>query len=389
MKTVICAAGTLAFGALLGAVLFGGAAADGSREQRISSAELWAVPSEAAVDSASSARVALAHHLAPEDAPPKRLAEADPAPTATEEAVRAVIERRLQDATPEERQIWFEELKGLPPAIVEDLLALRRQIGSAQPKASGGLAAHDDPLARHRDARVAPTFTTRPEWSEAAHALLQARDVHLHNLANAYSPGYKRLVPEFAPLAAPGDLADSRHSARWGSCWEGTRLDVRAGEITTTGRMLDVAIHGPGWFAVRTGEHVRYTRNGKLTLDNEGRLCVSTAVGALPLEPVVRVPEANRRVSIREDGAVFAARGDADALVKCGQIQLAVIREATSLSYQADGLLQAQVAGALVAPGQSDVGTLVPLSLERSNVDADAEWSEIERIDRWLGAMRR
>jgi flagellar basal-body rod protein FlgG len=170
----------------------------------------------------------------------------------------------------------------------------------------------------------------------------------------------------------------------------GARLDLEPGEIVLTGRSFDVAIHGGGWFAVSSVEGVRYTRCGRLLLDDQRRLCASTARGPAPLEPQVELPAGARQIRLREDGAVYATSSAEGALVKYGQIQLAHVPEPATLTYQSDGLLQATAAAAIsmAMPGQADVGTLVPNALERSNVDPEAEARAIERIDRWLQAVR-
>jgi flagellar basal-body rod protein FlgF len=44
------------------------------------------------------------------------------------------------------------------------------------------------------------------------------------------------------------------------------------GSLQSTVNPLDVALDGPGFLAVSTGLGVRYTRNGELVIDGDGRL---------------------------------------------------------------------------------------------------------------------
>ena len=170
--------------------------------------------------------VVQANYAEPDPEPPKRLENDVPASTPKEDAVRAVIDRLLNDHSAEEREIWFEELKGVPPGIVEDLLGVRRQLGSAKPRTP--LEAKPDEPARVSQ----PREPSRPclEWETAIRAMHQARAVHLHNLANVYSPGYKRQVPVFAPLAVPTD-ASKPGERQWGSEWQGVRQDDPGGVV--------------------------------------------------------------------------------------------------------------------------------------------------------------
>jgi flagellar basal-body rod protein FlgF len=48
--------------------------------------------------------------------------------------------------------------------------------------------------------------------------------------------------------------------------------DLSQGPLQTTANPLDVALDGPGFLAVSTGLGVRYTRNGELVIDGDGRL---------------------------------------------------------------------------------------------------------------------
>jgi flagellar basal body rod protein FlgG len=330
--------------------------------------------------------IALANFTA-DAAPPQKLTEDDSPKKPESSAVRAVIDRELHDATPEERQIWYDELKALPPGIVEDLLKVKRQFGLAQPRTPAGLKLGISSTTDGSPPRLdlhAPQAT----WSAASRALRLARDIHLHNLANAHSPGYRRLVPQFSP-AEPPNAAEEGAASAWGSRWQGVRLDVRPSEFIATGRPLDVAIHGPGWFIVKTARGSAFTRSGRLVIDAERQLCVSAAQGALPLEPVIAVPAEWDRITINADGVVSHSVKDNDRGVTCGQIQLADLHDPTLLSYQADGLLHLPDDASpqrLTAPGPSGLGPMLPMALEQSNVDAEHEWREVERIDRWLRA---
>jgi flagellar basal-body rod protein FlgF len=52
----------------------------------------------------------------------------------------------------------------------------------------------------------------------------------------------------------------------------GPRIDPSQGPVTRTGRELDLAVRGPGFFAVETPAGRRYTRKGRLFTDSDGQL---------------------------------------------------------------------------------------------------------------------
>ncbi|HVO65627.1 MAG TPA: flagellar hook-basal body protein [Syntrophales bacterium] len=49
-------------------------------------------------------------------------------------------------------------------------------------------------------------------------------------------------------------------------------VDYAPGSIYKTDNVLDVAINGEGFFAVRSGDEITYTRQGNFTLDKDGNL---------------------------------------------------------------------------------------------------------------------
>jgi flagellar basal-body rod protein FlgF len=98
----------------------------------------------------------------------------------------------------------------------------------------------------------------------------QTRQDQLANdLSNATTPGYK---PDSSPQHSFGEvlLANTRGGATVGSTAQGVALgktftNLTPGAIEETGEPLDFAIEGPGFFAVRTAQGTRYTRNGQFT----------------------------------------------------------------------------------------------------------------------------
>jgi flagellar basal-body rod protein FlgF len=105
----------------------------------------------------------------------------------------------------------------------------------------------------------------------------QVRQNQLANdLANASTPGFK---PDQSSQQSFGDvlLANAQGGSAIGSIDQGvsigkTSTDLTPGSLQETGEPLDFAIAGSGFFAVKTSQGVRYTRDGQFTSSAQGVL---------------------------------------------------------------------------------------------------------------------
>lgn len=103
-------------------------------------------------------------------------------------------------------------------------------------------------------------------------------DVIANNLANVNTTGFKKdaVAVRSFPEVLVKRMNDGRPAAV-GPLARGTVIDeIRtyhgAGPLLSTGRSLDLAIIGSGFFVVRTPQGERYTRSGSLTVSPEGLL---------------------------------------------------------------------------------------------------------------------
>jgi flagellar basal-body rod protein FlgF len=90
------------------------------------------------------------------------------------------------------------------------------------------------------------------------------------DLANVGTAGYK--TERDAKFASERDRFGSALDAAVDVATAGSRIDFRAGTIASTGRDLDVAIEGRGFFVIETPMGPRYTRNGAFTRSVDGTL---------------------------------------------------------------------------------------------------------------------
>lgn len=104
--------------------------------------------------------------------------------------------------------------------------------------------------------------------SGAKEAML-AQAVNANNLANASTVGFRGDFLEAQTLYLRGA---GEHTRAY-NVVEETGTDFRQGPIEQTGRDLDIAISGPGWFAVQAeGGGEALTRRGDFRVDEFGQL---------------------------------------------------------------------------------------------------------------------
>ena len=103
-----------------------------------------------------------------------------------------------------------------------------------------------------------------------------------NNLANISTPGYKSESVNFQEAfyltlsggSPPGETRGGRNPVQkgLGVMTAGISRDFSQGPIKRTGRATDLAIGGRGFFILSDGRKFYFTRNGRFSLDQEGRL---------------------------------------------------------------------------------------------------------------------
>ncbi len=199
--------------------------------------------------------------------------------------------------------------------------------------------------------------------SQIAHQELSAA-----NLANAATPGFRRLLA--ASLSFPRRPAaspDAPYPLPAGRTVSPATLDLSEGPLEQTGRPLDLAIVGEGFFAIQTPSGTLYTRNGRFLRSPDGRLITTSGYPVLGQRGPITLPDGP--VSVAEDGSVFVAGKLIDRL------RLRTFPPAR-LAPAAPGLLQAR------GPGQPANCRIVQGAIEHSNVQPARE------LGRMLSSLR-
>ncbi len=195
-------------------------------------------------------------------------------------------------------------------------------------------------------------------------------DVVSRNLANIDTPGYRAARPEFAAFMAPDGSALPSASAS-------ARLLFTPGRLESTDDEHDIAIDGPGFFAVLADDHrIAYTRAGDFTPDARGRLRLPCGAA---LEGVT-IPPATTALDVAPDGSVHAhVAGDTKPRL-AGRIMLHAFASEAGLRLGDDGLFYATAASGSPStgrPSHGGFGSLRQRCLERANVGVVDEMMSI------------
>ncbi|MDH1469626.1 MULTISPECIES: flagellar basal-body rod protein FlgF [Shewanella] len=122
-----------------------------------------------------------------------------------------------------------------------------------------------------------------------------------NNLANANTDGFKSDMAQARSMQAFGEGLPSRVFAMV----ETPSANFRAGPIKTTGRDLDVAIKGDGWFAVQAKDGSEaYTRSGSLSFDSTGLLHNDRGNPVMGDAGPIVLPLPIEKVTISQDGII-------------------------------------------------------------------------------------
>ena len=191
---------------------------------------------------------------------------------------------------------------------------------------------------------------------------LEAQAAIAHNLANVNASGFRAQVNALRAVHLFGEGLPTRSYVVDSTV--GT--DFRPGTVQQTGRSLDVAILGKGFFAVqRPGGGEGYTRAGGLTIGAGGVLESPQGYAVLGDGGTITIPP-DVNVTIAKDGTVSATptsgRNTANVL---GRLKLVNPPEA-ELMRGDDGLFQLQAGGD--APADSAV-VVAAGAIEGSNVN--------------------
>lgn len=223
----------------------------------------------------------------------------------------------------------------------------------------------------------------RDRYEQTLDGVYEAYDVILDNLAHAQTPGYRALRPIF-------ETVSSQETGKNGVMLPVMYRDPSPGRPVKTGRWLDVAISGAGYFILDDPDAggvdgLAYSRAGQLYISPEGKLVAGSPTGPR-LEPIVVFPDEFRDIRITSDGTIQVLAGARSRWTPIGQIHLARFANDAGLDQTVTGRYAATAESGpplVDTPGGLGLGSLQHKHLEGSNVNIHAELAELNQLKAW------
>ena len=207
-------------------------------------------------------------------------------------------------------------------------------------------------------------------------ALEERQAIIANNLANASTNGFKRqnaiqegFYEVFLGKMGTAQILNAERGPGGGLKTTETFADFSTGPLQQTGNPLNVALMGPGFFAVTTSAGDRYTRDGSFTVDANGQLATGDG---FPVQGVGGggIDVSGGRVTIDGDGVVWADG------IQTGQLGIIEFADPQSLLRQGNNLYAANPE-TLAQSAPATETTVAAEALEASNVQVPVEMAQM------------
>ena len=212
-------------------------------------------------------------------------------------------------------------------------------------------------------------------------------DVIANNLANVNTTGFKRSRTNFedllyetvqGPRRTVGDGVIGAMQIGHGVRLSAIQRVHGQGAAEMTGRPLDLAIEGEGFFQVELPDgSLGYTRDGSFTLSDSGQLVTNSGHALLP--NIVLPPDATA-LTISESGMVSVTNGSDGATIEIGRIELARFANPAGLIALGGNVFGETIASGFAASGfpeEDGFGRILQGTLESSNVEIVQEMTDM------------
>lgn len=219
-------------------------------------------------------------------------------------------------------------------------------------------------------------------------------DVISNNISNVNTTGFKKSRVEFQDLLSqavktPGAMINQGTfqpvgvEIGLGVKTAATTRVFTQGMLVPTGRSLDVAIEGEGFFQVMKEDGtLAYTRDGSFKTDAMGQLCTTDG---LLIQPQTSIPRDASEINITPDGNISVKTGSNTTQTIVGQLQLVKFQNPSGLLSIGHNLyVETPGSGNPVQdmPGQNGMGLLQAAFLEGSNVQIVDELINLIKAER-------
>lgn len=196
-----------------------------------------------------------------------------------------------------------------------------------------------------------------------------------NNMANVNTVGFKNDLAiirqrrnESDENSAARQFASSPFDGLSGGTWvRPTYTNFGQGPIEQTGRAMDAALEGDGFFVVGDGNEVRYTRDGRFARNAKGNLVLSADGGRFKVldsagQPINIADPSAGMVTIGRNGTVMQGN---DVLGRLGLVDFedhTQLRKAGQSTFQLIGNARRIPASAEVLGGNVEASTVSPIA---------------------------
>ena len=204
-------------------------------------------------------------------------------------------------------------------------------------------------------------------------ALRRQMDTIAHNIANMNTTGYKSERMMFVDHLVRNPGGDQLSDPKLSFVHDvATVRDLSPGELRHTGNPLDLAIEGDGFFVVRTPDGDRYTRNGRLRMDDTGQVVTDHGMPVLTAggQPLV-LSSTDTEISVSRDGTVSSENG------VLGRFRVVRFDNQHDMRMVAAGLMASDE-----VPQEMDASHITQGMLEGSNVQSVVEMERMISVHR-------
>ena len=198
------------------------------------------------------------------------------------------------------------------------------------------------------------------------------------DIANAKTAGYKaeRVTTNAAERPDFGKALQAAVDVTPGP----GHLDFRPGSLEKTGRDLDFAIEGRGFFVVDTPQGPRYTRNGNFSLAADGTVTTADGYAVQTTNGPLKVGRNGGAISVAEDGTVTVGA------LTAGKLRIVDFGDYTELQREDLGRFRAPAAA---TPDDATGAAVRAGLLEASNVSVVDRMVALTEVARGFEALQR
>lgn len=134
------------------------------------------------------------------------------------------------------------------------------------------------------------------------------REYHIitHNLANVSTAGYKRICNAFSKSLEAQEATEETYTP--GNIDLDSALDFSQGNIVETGRPLDFALYGKGFFVIETPDGLFYSRHGIFHINQNGQIVDSEGKLVAGQAGPITIPSGvgPSQINVSSDGSISA-----------------------------------------------------------------------------------